>query len=201
MVPPTPGEAAIRPAVVTTDMDHEDFARLCLDPIRLAALGRAAEGEVTADGLAESFDLKRRDALAVIGVLRAAGLVDERGRLERSMLRSVALTLPGEIEPSQEILEGDWSPEEVRILRTFFSGSRLTEIPTNRAKRRVVLERCAQEFEPGGRYTEMDVSHRLEAFHPDYAALRRYLVDEGILSRADGIYWRTGGRFPLDIAE
>jgi hypothetical protein len=37
------------------------------------------------------------------------------------------------------------------------------------------------------------VSALLEVFHPDYAALRRYLVDEGFLSRDDGTYWRTGG--------
>ena len=34
----------------------------------------------------------------------------------------------------------------------------------------------------------------------DYAALRRYLVDEGMLSRADGVYWRTGGRYEDDVA-
>jgi len=33
----------------------------------------------------------------------------------------------------------------------------------------------------------------LRAFWPDYAALRRYLVDEGFLDRADGVYWRAGG--------
>jgi hypothetical protein len=27
----------------------------------------------------------------------------------------------------------------------------------------------------------------------DHVTLRRYLVDEGLLSRADGEYWRTGG--------
>ncbi len=186
-----------RLAEASTDVDYEDFARICLDPLRLAALGRAAEGEVTTDSLAEAFDLGRRDALAAIATLRVAGLVDERGRLDRSALRDVALALPAESQPSQEILEGDWSQKEVRILSTFFSGSRLVDIPTGREKRRVVLERCAQEFEPGVRYTEKEVSRRLEAFHPDYAALRRYLVDEGILSRADGMYWRSGGRFPL----
>ncbi len=30
--------------------------------------------------------------------------------------------------------------------------------------------------------------------YPDYATLRRCLVDEGLLTRADGVYWRTGGR-------
>ncbi len=35
------------------------------------------------------------------------------------------------------------------------------------------------------------------ALHPDHAALRRYLVDEGFLSRASGEYWRSGGTVPL----
>ncbi len=30
--------------------------------------------------------------------------------------------------------------------------------------------------------------------YPDYATLRRYLVDEGLLTRADGVYWCTGGQ-------
>jgi hypothetical protein len=43
--------------------------------------------------------------------------------------------------------------------------------------------------------------------HPDYAALRRYLVDEGFLRRANEhdlsggsrrLYWRTGGSFDVD---
>ena len=31
-----------------------------------------------------------------------------------------------------------------------------------------------------------------------YAALRRYLVDEGFLERRDGFYWRVGGTFDID---
>jgi hypothetical protein len=31
------------------------------------------------------------------------------------------------------------------------------------------------------------------AGHPDVAALRRYLVDEGLLTREAGVYWRNGG--------
>jgi hypothetical protein len=27
----------------------------------------------------------------------------------------------------------------------------------------------------------------------DYVSLRRHLVDEGLLTRADGVYWRSGG--------
>ena len=46
---------------------------------------------------------------------------------------------------------------------------------------------------PGVRYPERYVSLFLGALHSDYAALRRYLVDEDFLSRAGGEYWRSGG--------
>ena len=59
-----------------------------------------------------------------------------------------------------------------------------------------MLERLALEFEVGVRYPEREVNRMLERFHPDYAALRRYLVDDGFLSREHGEYWRIGG---LDI--
>src|ERR687894_171768 len=33
----------------------------------------------------------------------------------------------------------------------------------------------------------------LAVWHPDTAALRRHLVDEGLLTREAGLYWRSGG--------
>ena len=81
-----------------------------------------------------------------------------------------------------------------QVLRTFFDDEgRLTSIPAKRAKRLVVLDHLAQRFEPGERYPETEVNRRLREAHEDVAALRRYLVDEGFLSRDGGIYWRTGG--------
>ncbi|GAB2748729.1 hypothetical protein GCM10027039_03010 [Terrabacter koreensis] len=80
------------------------------------------------------------------------------------------------------------------VLRSFLSpDGTLTSIPTKIRKRLVVLDLLAQEFEPGEKYDETQVNHRLRAFHPDVAALRRYLVEEGFLDRADGLYWRAGG--------
>ena len=43
------------------------------------------------------------------------------------------------------------------------------------------------------RYSESEVNQVLRVVHDDYAALRRYLVDEGFLSRDQGEYWRSGG--------
>ncbi len=33
----------------------------------------------------------------------------------------------------------------------------------------------------------------LTAYHDDYAALRRYLVDGQFLTRENNVYWRSGG--------
>ena len=79
------------------------------------------------------------------------------------------------------------------MLRTFLRGGRLTSIPTSHAKRLIVLDRLAQELEPGVRYTERQVNALLRPFHHDVAALRRYLVDDGFVDREAGEYWRAGG--------
>jgi hypothetical protein len=81
-----------------------------------------------------------------------------------------------------------------RVLAAFLrSDGTLHTIPTKRAKRLVVLDHLAKAFEPGRRYTEAEVNQVLERVHPDYAALRRYLVDEQFLAREEGVYWRVGG--------
>lgn len=72
-------------------------------------------------------------------------------------------------------------------------------MPARRSRRRLLLDQVAQAFEPGRRYSEDRVSQFLAALYPDYAALRRYLVDEQFLSRAGGQYWRSGGTvLPLE---
>jgi hypothetical protein len=65
-----------------------------------------------------------------------------------------------------------------------------TTIPSKRGKRRVFLESLVQLFEPERRYPETSVNELLREVHPDVAALRRYLVEEQLLTPADGQYWR-----------
>ena len=84
-----------------------------------------------------------------------------------------------------------------RVLDTFMRDGRITQIPRQRAKRRILLDLLAQEFEPGVRYSERDVNETLARFHPDTAALRRYLVDEEFMERDAGLYWRAGGTWEV----
>ena len=85
-----------------------------------------------------------------------------------------------------------------RVLRSFFGADgRLHIIPSKRSKLLVVLDRLAQEFEPGRTYPEAEVNDVLNRFHPDQAALRRYLVENDFMTREDGWYWRSGGTFDV----
>ncbi|MDF9716964.1 DUF2087 domain-containing protein [Nocardioides sp. ChNu-153] len=70
-------------------------------------------------------------------------------------------------------------------------------MPTKRAKRLVVLDHVVQAFELGVVYPETEVNAVLRRFHPDVAALRRYLVDDAFLTRDAGHYWRSGGTVDL----
>jgi hypothetical protein len=176
--------------------DAREFLRLALDPIRLAVLGRAAEGPVDAAAAAATLDVDKRQVHAAIAKLRAAGLLTEDLELDRLTLRTIAADLPRAAPPDPAVAGvGTWTPEEVEVLGRFFTGRRLSAIPGSRSKRLVVLDRLAQEFEPGLRYDEPEINFTLQLWHPDYASLRRYLVDEGFLTRAEGVYWRTGGRY------
>lgn len=172
-----------------------DYLRLALDRIRLAVLGAAAVGPVSSAELAGALGVAERRVLRAIGRLREAGLLTDDLRLDLAALRRIGQTMPAVADASQEVIAGPWTADERIVLERFFEGSRLREIPMNRAKRHIVLERLAQEFEPGLRYPEQEVNRRLQVFHEDYAALRRYMVDDGLLTRAEGVYWRSGGRY------
>jgi hypothetical protein len=45
-------------------------------------------------------------------------------------------------------------------------------------------------FEPGQRYPEKQVNELLRRYHDDTASLRRYMVDNQLLARDKGEYWR-----------
>lgn len=178
-------------------MTPEDFAKLVLDRDRLAVVGLLALGPHDTDGLLAATGQDRRAVLETVGVLAVEGLAakgdDGRWHLLDDGLVAVADQLPRPPPPAPRVFFG-MTAEEGEVLARYTAGNRLTEIPSRRSHRLVVLERLALEFDPGERYEEAHVNGVLSLWHPDYAALRRGLVDEGFMDRADGWYWRAGGR-------
>lgn len=84
-----------------------------------------------------------------------------------------------------------YSPDyDARIRENFVE--RLVSIPVQRKKRMAILRWLVEDFRPGTRYPESEVNRIITRRHPDFATLRRYLVDEELMQRQHGIYWRTG---------
>ena len=81
---------------------------------------------------------------------------------------------------------------EDKVIWAFIRHNRLVSIPAQDKKRRVVLrflvERC---FVEDRAYPEKEVNQRLALYHPDVAALRRYLVEAGLMTRQAGEYRRA----------
>jgi hypothetical protein len=177
--------------------EPDDVLRALADPERLSIAGLLARAPRTAADVREELGLpdarlrKHLNRLTTAGVARLES--DRRTyRLDADTLRRVAEA----VGPPRDagLALGAASEDEESVLRTFFRNGRLTEIPAKESKRRIVLERIAVEFDPGVRYDEKEVNVIVGGFFNDYAALRRYLVDEGFLARDHGVYWRTGGR-------
>lgn len=186
-------------------VETNGLLRLLLDTDRLAVAGALAARSRSVDALVEATGRDRRTVLAAIGDLRSAGLVvpdAEFYRLDDDALVRAAQDA-AEVEiPMDPIIGFGMTDGERSILERYFSGRVLIDIPVHRARRLVVLQRLAIEFEVGRRYTEREVNETLGPFNPDWSTLRRGLVDEGLLDRehADGetYYWRAGGRV-LDL--
>jgi len=162
--------------------------------------GLLARADRTASELAAELDLPldrvRRHLRRLTGAGVVTALPDRRTyRLATDALRRAAQEVGPPREPGLAL--GAVDEGEESVLRRYFVGGRLREIPARRSKRLVVLSRLALEFEVGVRYPEREVDAVLHRFHADHASLRRFLVDEGFLSREGGVYWRTGG--PVDL--
>jgi hypothetical protein len=170
----------------------ETLCGLLAEPDRLAAFAAVVLGAGTPGEVARQTGRPAREVVAALRRLEQGGLVgtvDGRLVAQASAFKDAVRAQGGaDAEPPLE-------PDRARaaVLRAFIRDGRIVQLPAARAKRRVLLEHIVAAFEPGVRYPERQVDAVLRAWHDDYASLRRYLIDEDLMSRADGVYWRTGG--------
>ncbi|MCG5463789.1 DUF2087 domain-containing protein [Micromonospora sp. MED01] len=146
-------------------------------------------GATTATEVAERTGLPARVVLTGVRRLTDVGLVtgaDGTLAADEASLRATAR----DGGPAD-----DAEPGVDPVLRTFLRAGVLVSLPAQRGRRRVLLAHIAeQSFEPGTRYPERAVDDALKpwcaAGGSDHATLRRYLIDEQLLTREHGIYQR-----------
>ena len=166
---------------------------LLAEPDRLRVYAAVVLGADVPSAVAERTGLPVRSVAAALRRLEQGGLVtvvDGKLAGEVGVFKdAVRATTPD--TPVDTPLDPD--RQRAQVLRAFIADGRLVQVPVARGKRRVVLEHIVASFEPGVRYPEREVDAVLRAWHPDHASLRRYLIDEDLMGRQDGEYWRTGG--------
>ena len=176
-------------------LDAGQLVGLLADDDRLRVVAALVLGARDLPGIRAVTGLDARAAGRAVTRLVDSELVvtDQSGEYQLVAAAFALAARAAAPEPSELDEHADAPPDEARVLRAFVRDGRLLSIPTARAKRLIVLDLVAQEFEPGERYSEPMVNLILGRWHADTAALRRYLVDEQYLSREGGEYWRTGG--------
>lgn len=185
-------------------MDSDAVVGLLAEEDRLQTFAAIVLGAATLEAVVDATGLDQRRATMALERLAGGGLIVQTkpgGGLEvaTGLIKDVAVEAAkrkAAAEPPDDF--GPLPADAVAVLRNYVRGGRLTSIPTNRNKRRVVLDWLATRFEIGKTYPERDVNFMLGMVHADVAALRRYLVDEEFLERRDGFYWRAGGTVEVD---
>ncbi len=182
---------------MTRDDDAPGLGRLFAllsDPARFKVAAAVALGAATIQDIVAQTHLDRRVVEKSLGRMSDAGLLVHDPSGYRVPYEEFAVA----VRSASKVDRAAPADEREAVLMRFFDGTKLRSIPTVRSKRLVVLDHIVQDFDPGRRYKERAVNDMLRNYYDDVASLRRYLVDEGLLSRAGGYYWRSGGTFEVD---
>jgi hypothetical protein len=171
---------------------------LLAEPARLRVVAALVLGARTHAEITQAAGLDPKTVAAALHRLHTGGLVEDApgGYVLRTALFKEAARAAAP-PPIADKPHGYADPKVEQLIRTFVRDGRLVRLPAQQARRRIVLEHVASSFEPGVRYSEREVDAVLRAWTEgglvDYVTLRRYLVDESLLDRDGGEYWRSGG--------
>jgi ArsR family transcriptional regulator len=188
-------------------MDREllEALRALADASRLRIIGLLSGRAMAVEELAAASGLSAGTVVHHLKRLEAVGLVESKPRrpyveyavrIDRLQAVSKQLADLDRVDEAGAELpgpEGESLPAyDAKVLRTFLQGGRLVSIPAQEKKRLVVLRYLtAHCFAEGRAYPEREINEALAAYNGDVAALRRYIVGAGLMTRSDGEYRRT----------
>jgi hypothetical protein len=179
----------------------EALVGLLAEEGRLRVVAAVVLGASTPSAVAGATGLDPKAVATALDRLIRGGLVEATGagglRVAVERLKEVARQAAA-ARPRRGPEDFGATADQAEVLRNYLVDGKLAQVPAQRSKRLVVLDFLAGQFEPGRTFPEEQVNYVLGRFHADYAALRRYLVEEELLERRDGFYWRTGGTVPVD---
>ncbi len=187
-----------------------EFFKTMADENRLRIIGLTASQPMRTSDLAQALDLSEPTISHHVSKLREINLLNlkQEGtnryyKLNQPMLKrmldltanleEIVQRVPAEKPDMSWIDDLDMDDKERKVFKDYFVGQRLKQIPSKPGKLFSILRWLAAHFEPGRKYTEPEVNAIIEQIHPDYATLRRELVEAHLLRRegGGGVYWRA----------
>ena len=176
-------------------VDLLKFMKSLGDAERLKIAGLLGVEALTPSQVSERLGMEPAVVKQHLEQLTASGLAHKQGeayQLDSQAVEKLTRQVLAQSHPPAPQYEGD--EFEVKTLRAYLSrDGTLKSIPTQHKKLMVILNHLAKNFKPGVQYPESQVNQTLRKFHEDTAALRRYMVDNGLLKRDKGIYWLAEG--------
>lgn len=181
-------------------MDEEPellaFVKALASADRLRMIGVLVRGKATQTDIAEQLHLPIRDVFNHLAFLVHVGVLTEQDGFYDLDEKAVEAFARGQFEGKRPAFEATAEqPEDARkVLKTFLNpDGTLKQLPPQGNKLLIVLNFIVDAFAFDTNYTEKEVNTILRRFHLDTAALRRYLVDNGLMAReSDGTrYWRV----------
>ena len=171
------------------------FVKAMASAERLRIIGVLARGRATQSEIAEQLHLPTRDVFNNLSFLVHVGVITETDGVYDLDEKTIESFARGQFEGKRPLYEAEEKPEDVRkVLKNFLNADgSLKQIPPQGNKLLIVLNFIVDAFAFDTNYTEKEVNTVLRRFHVDTAALRRYLVDNGLMDReSDGTrYWRV----------
>ena len=94
------------------------------------------------------------------------------------------------IKKDEEIVDTEEKYKK-EVISNFFKYGRLTQIPTQRKKREIVLAEILKQFDVDREYGEKEVNEVILRYHEDYCTIRREMIAFGMMTRDHERYKRV----------
>jgi predicted transcriptional regulator len=180
-----------------------DFFKALANDSRLKIIGILANRACSVSDLADLLDLKEPTVSHHLSMLKELGLVTMQAdgnthiySLDQDALIQMNKDLFSSDRMANLVENVDERGWEAKVRSNFVVDGKLTEIPAQLKKRMAILRWLVDKFEFDRRYPEKELNEVIKQYHPDYASLRRYMIDTGLMQRENGVYWRLPEAHP-----
>ncbi len=175
------------------DIDIRSITSLLANGERFKIVAAVSLGAKTPEKIATMTGLDNPVIMKAIVKLESSGLITKKSTgytFNIATLRSLNREIGKDIPRKHKLTQ----------LERFLRGEQLVTFPKARNDQILVLDHIANLFEYNHRYSEKEVNEKLKTVDPDFASLRRRLVDNVFFAREhaageDGrtniFYWRV----------